>query len=228
MIIAGSFSNLFKKWWRYLLYFGVIKFWMDFESRLKTVDWQLPCVVCVSVCVGACACMCAQVCPTLWDPMDSSLSGSSILGIFQARILSWVAISFFRESSQPRDWTCISLVTWNGRQILYHCPTWEALPAPLGFHKLCVYCQIALMFHKVKKFQCLYYISKVLSLSPKFEFFRLMRSVPSQISVSFKDVSVAFTEEEWQRVNPAQRTLYRAVMLENHSHLVSLGEPTLL
>ena len=65
-------------------------------------------------------------------------------------------------------------------------------------------------------------------MSPKFEFFSLMRSVPSQTSVSFKDVSVAFTKEEWQHVNPAQRTLYRAVMLENHSYLVSLSEPTLL
>ena len=37
--------------------------------------------------------------------MDCSLPGSSIRGIFQARILEWVAISFSRESSQPRDWT---------------------------------------------------------------------------------------------------------------------------
>ncbi|OWK07138.1 hypothetical protein Celaphus_00017173 [Cervus elaphus hippelaphus] len=57
---------------------------------------------------------------------------------------------------------------------------------------------------------------------------RLVSSVPSQTSVPFKDVSVAFTQEEWQHVNPAQRTLNRAVMLENHSHLVALGEPTLL
>ena len=35
-----------------------------------------------------------QLCPTLCDPMDCSLPGSSIHGIFQARILEWVAISF--------------------------------------------------------------------------------------------------------------------------------------
>ena len=39
----------------------------------------------------------------LCNPMDCILPGSSIHGIFQARILEWVAISFFRGSSQPRD-----------------------------------------------------------------------------------------------------------------------------
>ena len=43
--------------------------------------------------------------PTLCDPMDCSLPGSSIHGILQARTLKWVAISFSRGSSQPRDWT---------------------------------------------------------------------------------------------------------------------------
>ena len=40
----------------------------------------------------------AQSRPTLWDPMDCSLSGSSVHGIFLARVLEWVAISFYRES----------------------------------------------------------------------------------------------------------------------------------
>ena len=50
----------------------------------------------------------SQSCPTLCDPMDCSLPGSSIHGIFQARILEWVAISFSRRSSRPRDWTQVS------------------------------------------------------------------------------------------------------------------------
>ena len=46
-----------------------------------------------------------QSCLTLCDPLDCSPPGSSVPGIFQARILEWVAISFSRGSSRPRDWT---------------------------------------------------------------------------------------------------------------------------
>ena len=49
-----------------------------------------------------------QSCPTLWDPMDCSLSRSSVHGIFQARVLEWIAISFSRESSQLRNRTQVS------------------------------------------------------------------------------------------------------------------------
>ena len=42
--------------------------------------------------------------------MDCSLPGSSVRGIFQARVLEWVAISFFRGSSQPRNWTQVSCI----------------------------------------------------------------------------------------------------------------------
>ena len=52
----------------------------------------------------------AQSCLTLCDPMDYSLPGSSVHGIFQARILEWVVISFSRESSQHRDWTWVSCI----------------------------------------------------------------------------------------------------------------------
>ena len=45
----------------------------------------------------------AQSFPTLCDPMDCSLPGSSFHGIFQAKILEWVAISFPKVSSQPRS-----------------------------------------------------------------------------------------------------------------------------
>ena len=46
----------------------------------------------------------------LCDPMDCGLQDSSIHGVFQARELEWVAISFSRGSSQPRDQTCVSCI----------------------------------------------------------------------------------------------------------------------
>ena len=52
----------------------------------------------------------AQSCPTLCDPVDHSPPGSSVHGILQARILEWVAISFSRGSSWPRDQTQVSCI----------------------------------------------------------------------------------------------------------------------
>ena len=47
----------------------------------------------------------AQLCPTLSDPMDCGLPGSSVHGIFQARVLEWGAIAF----SIPKD-RCLQIV----------------------------------------------------------------------------------------------------------------------
>ena len=65
-----------------------------------------------------------QSCPTLCDPVDCSLPGSSVHGILQARTLEWVAISFSRGSSQSRDWTQLSRIVsrcftvWATREVL--------------------------------------------------------------------------------------------------------------
>ena len=77
--------------------------------------------------LGATYCLCsvAQSCPALCNPFDCSLPDSSVHGIFQARILEWVAISSSRASSQPRDQTLVSCVSCIGRWMLYHCATWE-------------------------------------------------------------------------------------------------------
>ena len=70
----------------------------------------------------------AQSCPTLCDPMDCSLPGSSVHGIFQAIVLEWIAISFSRGSSQPRDRTqasCIAGRFFNCLSHQRHLGTWR-------------------------------------------------------------------------------------------------------
>ena len=67
-----------------------------------------------------------QLCPTLCDPMDGSLPGSTVHGIFQARMLEWAATSFSRGSSQPRDQTQVSCIADRGFTV------WATYPAPNG------------------------------------------------------------------------------------------------
>ena len=57
-----------------------------------------------------------------WNPMVCSPPGSTVHGILRAWILEWVAISFSRGSSQPRNGTCISYVSCIGRRVLYPPP----------------------------------------------------------------------------------------------------------
>ena len=75
-----------------------------------------------------------QSCPTLCDPMDCNLPGSSVHGILQARILEWIAICSSRGSSWLRDWTQVSCIAgrfftvWATREALhpavFHLPLW--------------------------------------------------------------------------------------------------------
>ena len=54
------------------------------------------------------------------DPMDCSLPGFSVLGIFQERIMEWIPIYNSRRSSPPRDRTRVSCIFFTGKWILYH------------------------------------------------------------------------------------------------------------
>ena len=86
------------------------KYWSLSFSISLFHDWLLAC------------CLVAKLCRTLCDcrPTDSSVHG-----IFQERILEWVAISYFIGSAWPNDTTYISGVSWIARKILYRCTTWE-------------------------------------------------------------------------------------------------------
>jgi len=112
--------------------------------------------VCVCLCVSVCVCgieanglmkvkqrkditafltwsiihVCAQLLSCVQHfcgPVGCSPPDFSVHGIFRARILKWVAISSSRSSSQPRDHTCVSWVSYIGRWTLYHCATWKPL-----------------------------------------------------------------------------------------------------
>ena len=66
----------------------------------------------------------ARSCPNLCNPIDCSLPGSSVHGIFQAVVLEWIAISFSRGSSQPKARTWVShivdrrFIVWATREVL--------------------------------------------------------------------------------------------------------------
>ena len=86
-----------------------------FLYKMKRLSWSIYVPCCVT-----------QSCPTLCNPMDCSPPGSAVHGILQARILERVVISFSRGSSQPRDWTQVSLIAsgfftiWATRETLKH------------------------------------------------------------------------------------------------------------
>ena len=84
----------------------------------NTVALKMYCVfVCVSHLIMS---------DSLW-PHGLYTPGLSVHRILQARILEWIAISFFRGSSWPGDWTCISCIFFISRQIVYHAPPGKPL-----------------------------------------------------------------------------------------------------
>ena len=78
-------------------------------------------------------CVCGQSCPTLCDPMDCSLPGSSVYGIFKQEY--WVASPSSRGSFPPWNQTHVLHVSCIGRQILYPWATWEGPSVPWNLAK---------------------------------------------------------------------------------------------
>ena len=73
-------------------------------SLMESVEAALRLGIGIFMMLQLCCCrLVIKSCLSSWDPMGCSSPGSSVPGIFQARILDWVAISFSRRSSRPRD-----------------------------------------------------------------------------------------------------------------------------
>ena len=119
--------KIYKKW------FLLVIHWTQFQGVLRGHYWKLNSpfqrksvtLLCRRFGRNEMYFMCpvAQSCPALCDPMDYRPPGLSVYGIFQAKILEWVAIACSRGSSRARDWTCVSFVSFIDRQILYLCAT---------------------------------------------------------------------------------------------------------
>ena len=93
---------------------------------LQNTEYSSVCYTVDSYCLSIfyCCCSLPESRPTLCNPMDCSLPGSSVQGVFPDKILEWGAISYSRGSSRPRDWTRVSCT---GRWVLYCGATREAL-----------------------------------------------------------------------------------------------------
>ena len=98
-----------------------------------------------------CCCLVAKSYPTLCNPMDCILPGSSVRAVSQTRILEWVSIFFSRGSSQPRDQTCVSYI---GGQTLHHWTIREVLDVCrlllcLGYYLSCCYEHLWCMYLQI-------------------------------------------------------------------------------
>ena len=125
--VVNHLYNLYgTHWWRlqciisWLFWLWIMAVtWLYLPLTFSRLDWRN-----VQICSWAVKWSCSQSCPTLCDPIDCSVPGSSVHGIFQATVLEWIAISFSRGSSQPRAWTQVSRIVdrrftvWATKEVL--------------------------------------------------------------------------------------------------------------
>ena len=102
-VYKPSLSGLMDRWGNVYSFYSRVNFQITRQHILK--EYVRVCSV-------------TQSRQTLCDIVDCSLPGSSVHGILQARILEWVAISYSRGSSWPKDGTHISCISCIGRQLL--------------------------------------------------------------------------------------------------------------
>ena len=124
----GAHCSPTSSWWRTHVLKWLEPGWVDNrDKRMKYPPRPPPTLV-----ILHCCCLDSHLCLTLWDPMGCSPPGSSVHGSSQARTLEWVAISFSRGSSWPKDGAHISCL---GRCVLYRWATREAHLAV--YHVIC-------------------------------------------------------------------------------------------
>ena len=95
--------------WGYFLNDATIKY--DYLRSHQSIKKSLSPLssICLKLTKDSCAVYAAkslQLCPTLCNPRDGSPPGSAVPGIFQARTLEWVAISFSNAWSEEWKWSC--------------------------------------------------------------------------------------------------------------------------
>ena len=100
------------------------------SDKIHSSLYKFSSISFICLCLSLYLYIIAQSCLTLCNPMDCSLTSSSVHGIFQARILEWVAIYFSKRSSQTRDWTRVSCIVdrwftiWATREVLLYTKRW--------------------------------------------------------------------------------------------------------
>ena len=105
MYVGGPYNQI-------TYYNSVNNEWSDkTEGHKVKLEWLLD------------ACSVTQSCLIICNLMDCSPPGSFAHGILQTRILEWVAVSYSRGSSCPRDWTCVSHISWIAGGFFYHWAT---------------------------------------------------------------------------------------------------------
>ena len=98
LFYRNDYMKIFIDW-----FIADLQYCVSFRSTAKIFSY-----IYIHIYVCVCVVKVTQLCLTLCDPVDYSQSGSSVHGIFQARILEWVGVPFSGGSSQPRSRTQVS------------------------------------------------------------------------------------------------------------------------
>ena len=123
VVLVEAWTSYLFLLFQYILWPLLLTSCVQFSTYWPQFSWLQGLSLCFLYAQMYCCCLVAKSRPTLCEPKDCSLPGSSVHGISQARILEWVAISSSSRSSRPRNRTCISCI---GRWVFHHWATWEA------------------------------------------------------------------------------------------------------